>query len=512
MQIHPSVLRNGLYGLAMIAGIGVWQPLLAQSTDDSIAMSMEAVAAAYDAGDLVKARAGLLPLAEAGEAVAQYRLGFLMANGEGGPVDLNGAIKWIEASLAQDYNAGHTLLARAYLSNSPEIAHYERAAELLAHGVEGGEADAHYYLGELYRSGRGVKGDKAKAFELINRAAKAGFLPAQFAVAQMYSRGEGVEKDDDQTSRWLLQAAEDGYGEAQMSLYFNYSRGTGFAQDDAKALKWLTLAANSGVALAERILGAAYLTGEGVDKDEALAIDYLTRAARKGEPGAQSNLGYAYATGTGVEQDDVQAAEWYKRAADQGLIRAAVVMGDLYRSGVGVEVSLDEAIRYYQIGFSKRDETAASRLGQMIVSKAIPPEEEPELGIYWVSAAARGGDEDARNWLITRAETGEPFADLQLGAIYQDGLGVDVDPKAAAMHYRRGAKGGNAEAQAAIAELYATGNGVDQDMVEAHKWANVAAANGVEAAAERRDVLANLMTPDQVAEAQARAKEFMNSQ
>ena len=63
-----------------------------------------------------------------------------------------------------------------------------------------------------------------------------------------------------------------------------------------------------------------------------------------------------------------------------------------------------------------------------------------------------------------------------------------------------------------LAEDYAAGNGVEQDIVEAHKWANVAAANGVEAAADRRDVLANLMTPDQVADAQARAKDFMNSQ
>ena len=53
---------------------------------------------------------------------------------------------------------------------------------------------------------------------------------------------------------------------------------------------------------------------------------------------------------------------------------------------------------------------------------------------------------------------------------------------------------------------------VAQDFVEAHKWANVAAANGNEEAAERRDVFANLMTPEQIAEAQDRARRVLAGQ
>ena len=59
---------------------------------------------------------------------------------------------------------------------------------------------------------------------------------------------------------------------------------------------------------------------------------------------------------------------------------------------------------------------------------------------------------------------------------------------------------------------FASGRAGRVDYVEAHKWANVASANGSEAAAERRDVLANLMTAEQVAEAQARAKKFLSEQ
>ncbi len=49
-------------------------------------------------------------------------------------------------------------------------------------------------------------------------------------------------------------------------------------------------------------------------------------------------------------------------------------------------------------------------------------------------------------------------------------------------------------------------------MIEAHKWANVAAANGSETGAERRDTYANLMTPEEVAEAQARARVHIKQQ
>ena len=96
--------------------------------------------------------------------------------------------------------------------------------------------------------------------------------------------------------------------------------------------------------------------------------------------------------------------------------------------------------------------------------------------------------------------------------IYRDALGIDTDAELAARHFIRAANGGLREAQEQVVELYAAGNGVEQDYVEAHKWANIAAAGGSDDAAQRRDVLADLMTSEQVAEAQARAKAFMQGQ
>jgi len=56
--------------------------------------------------------------------------------------------------------------------------------------------------------------------------------------------------------------------------------------------------------------------------------------------------------------------------------------------------------------------------------------------------------------------------------------------------------------------VYAEGKGIAQDYVEAHMWFNLAAAQGREEAWIARDWLGTIMTPDQIAKAQRRAREW----
>ena len=59
--------------------------------------------------------------------------------------------------------------------------------------------------------------------------------------------------------------------------------------------------------------------------------------------------------------------------------------------------------------------------------------------------------------------------------------------------------------------MYGEGRGVSQDYVTAHMWSNIVAANGDELGRENRDIIANRMTPDAIAEAQRRARACMAS-
>ena len=58
--------------------------------------------------------------------------------------------------------------------------------------------------------------------------------------------------------------------------------------------------------------------------------------------------------------------------------------------------------------------------------------------------------------------------------------------------------------------MYADGLGVPQDYISAHMWLNLAAAKGYEDARKAREIVAASMTREQIAEAQARAREWAN--
>src|SRR6185295_7827953 len=83
-----------------------------------------------------------------------------------------------------------------------------------------GDADAQYYLGELYRDGKGVPKDSAQAVQWYTKAADRGHVAAQSDLGSMYFYGQGVPKDSAQAVQWYRKAAEQGDTYAQYNLGF----------------------------------------------------------------------------------------------------------------------------------------------------------------------------------------------------------------------------------------------------------------------------------------------------
>ena len=75
--------------------------------------------------------------------------------------------------------------------------------------------------------------------------------------------------------------------------------------------------------------------------------------------------------------------------------------------------------------------------------------------------------------------------------------------------YRLAAEQGHPQAQNNLGMKYELGQGVPQSYVRAHKWFDLAFAGGFELATNGRDVVAKHMTPDQIAEAQRLAAEWL---
>ncbi|WP_449370697.1 tetratricopeptide repeat protein [Thiomonas sp.] len=129
---------------------------------------------AYARGDYTTALHELQPLAEQGDAQAQYTLGLIYVIGRGVPQDYAMAAYW-----------------------------YRKAAEQ-------GHAGAQFNLGLLYDDGRGVPQNYAKAIQWYRKAAEQGDAKAQALVGLMYEYGRGVLQDYVQAHKWLNIAASNG--------------------------------------------------------------------------------------------------------------------------------------------------------------------------------------------------------------------------------------------------------------------------------------------------------------
>jgi TPR repeat protein len=138
------------------------------------------------------------------------------------------------------------------------------------------------------------------------------------------------------------------------------------------------------------------------------------------------------------------------------------------------------------------------------------------------------------------AEQGNVEAQLRLGLMYHKGLGVTADSAKAMKWLRLAADQENAQAQYVLGTIYwrkndnaemfklflrsaehgygyaqdnlgdtyASGVGVPVDNVQAYFWHDRAAAQGVQNAAEKRDLVAKKLTPDEIAQAQKLAQEW----
>lgn len=105
---------------------------------------------------------------------------------------------------------------------------------------------------------------------------------------------------------------------------------------------------------------------------------------------------------------------------------------------------------------------------------------------------------------IGERESENSAAQLFLGFMHANGLGLAKDPAAAAAWYRRSADQDNMVAQIRLGILHRRGEGVAQDPVQAYLWASLAARRKghVQKVAEAlQQALATKMTAAQIAEA-----------
>ena len=124
--------------------------------------------------EYANAQSALKPLAHAGNAAAQFSLGFIYRHGQGVAQSDTEAVKW-----------------------------YRKAADQ-------GHARAQGYLGFMYDQGKGVPQSGKEALKWYTKAAKQGNSNAQYNLGLMYAQGRDIPQNYVAAYRWTGLAAAAG--------------------------------------------------------------------------------------------------------------------------------------------------------------------------------------------------------------------------------------------------------------------------------------------------------------
>ncbi len=198
--------------------------------------------------------------------------------------------------------------------------------------------------------------------------------------------------------------------------------------------------------------------------DYKTALKELNADAKKGDADAMFMLSRLYAEGKGVKENRKQAFQWMERAANTGSVRAQGTLAMYFSEGIGVA----------------KDDAKSLEFGRR---------------------AADGGD------LISQ---------FIMGVRFNNGVGVTRDIEQAAGWWGKAAERGMLRAQVMLAGLLtqraaaaeAKPEQASADRVEAAKWLILSDSAGQSGAAATLVGLKEKMTPDEIAAAEDRARDW----
>jgi TPR repeat protein len=455
-------------------------------------------------------------------AAAHHALAERYAHGDGLARDPDLALDWYRRAAAQDHVAAYAAIAR--LGGPREQSHAAPGSRRAAGqerrrtqarwnaAAESGSADAKYHLGWMYAHGIGQDQDPAQAAHWLGLAAAQNHVQAQCALGALYEQAR-----DPQALQWYEKAAAQGDGSAQCALGRLYCEGSLGAPRPLDGLAWNLRAAQQGQAQAMLQLGMRLP----VDAAPA-ALAYLDAAAQQGLAQAQHLLAQHYERGQGVEKNLSKAFYWHEKAAQQSLPAAMAAVGVALHKGLGVAPDFTRAWGWLQQAAALGDARAQWNVGAVYASGAPGVARDLKLAFQWCQRAAEQGfaaaqsnlgalyaladnPQQAALWWHKAAAQDDAEALYNLALVTAKGTGVPQDVAQSVGLLLRAAHLGLAPAQSRLGLLYATGDGLAQDPIEAHKWFAIAAENGDASAKANAARCAGINSGPAVAEALRRA-------
>ncbi len=228
---------------------------------------------------------------------------------------------------------------------------------------------------------------------------------------------------------------------------------------------------------------------------------WLESAAEDGSVEAMAAAGWLYEQGLGVDPDPAKALEYYTQAYEAGENEYGLRIGWMYIQGIGMEPDRGQGEAWFRRVIEERDDSAARLALATVLIADAASSLRPDRAI------------EARDLLERALQDGITEAAYYLAQIYAEGIGnLPADPRRSAHYTRISAEAGNPQMQGWLALLHARGEAVPLDLVEAHKWASLAAAGGDAAGEQLRQELARRLDRAQRLESRRKALQWLNEQ
>jgi uncharacterized protein len=176
-------------------------------------------------------------------------------------------------------------------------------------------------------------------------------------------------------------------------------------------------------------------------------------------------------------------------------------------AGLGWPQASAAQIEPARAAFDKEDYAAAYRLYKPVAEQGTA---EAQFRVGLMHKFGWGTERDhsiAARWFQAAAEQSHADAQAELALYYKDGRGVARDLKQAAAWFLKASEQGIGIAQLNLGRFYLAGTGVAKDPVAAYYWLTAAAQNGYIDGLSLRAPAAEEMTPEQIQETNARAKQ-----
>src|SRR3954452_18213912 len=161
------------YLVAAVLAAALTAPLSAQSVKAGIE--------AWQRADYAAAVGIWRPLAEGGDADAQFNLGQAYRLGRGVPLDLSAAKIWFERAARNGHLDAETTLGLLTFQNGDRA----QGLKWLKAAADQGEPRALLVYGTALFNGDGVAQDRVLAYAYVSRAAAQGLEPARDTLAQL---------------------------------------------------------------------------------------------------------------------------------------------------------------------------------------------------------------------------------------------------------------------------------------------------------------------------------------